>query len=577
MPDCDMLITGGLIADGNGGEPFAGDVAISGDRIVHVGPGYSGTAAEVIDAEGLLVTPGFVDIHTHYDGQATWSEELSPSSSHGVTTAVAGNCGVGFAPCRPADREALIEVMEGVEDIPGVVMADGLPWDWETFPEYLDALDRRAHDIDVAAFLPHSPLRVYAMGERGIRREGAGENDLARMREIAREALEAGALGFASSRLMIHKTLAGAQIPSFDADMAEIAAICEALGEAGTGVLQIVLNVPFSGWGEELEPVIAIAEKTGRPMTFTLGLPNQQNRNWDPALELCDAARARGVEVWPQLLPRPVGMVAGWDLSTNPFCLCPSYLEIANLPLAEKLGHLRDPAFRAQLIAEEPEAGHPLAMMTRDWDWIFPLNDPPSYEPRSETSLGAMALATGRTPQEIAYDQLMNEGVGDGMLYIALGNLHAGKLDEVHDLMQRGDIVLGLGDGGAHYSAICDASYTTWMLTHWTRDREAERLALGHAIHHLAARPAQAAGLLDRGRLAPGYKADLNVIDMERLALHKPVIRHDLPGGGRRLDQGATGYVATVCGGEVIRRNDRPTGARPGKLVRGAQAAPKAV
>jgi N-acyl-D-aspartate/D-glutamate deacylase len=356
--------------------------------------------------------------------------------------------------------------------------------------------------------------------------------------------------------------------------MAEIGAICEALGEAGTGVLQIVLNVPFSGWGEELEPVIAIAEKTGRPLTFTLGLPNQPIRNWGPALDLCDAARARGIEVWPQLLPRPVGMVSGWDLSTNPFCLCPSYLEIADLPLEAKLEHLRDPAFRERLLQEEPAEGHPLAMMTRDWDWIFPLNFPPDYEPSPETSMAAQAAASGQTPQEIAYDQLMNGGEGDGMLYIALGNLHEGRLDEVHDLMQRDDVVLGLGDGGAHYSAICDASYTTWMLTHWIRDRQGERLGLGHAIHHLAARPAQAVGLLDRGLLRPGYKADVNVIDQQRLSLHKPVIRHDLPGGGRRLDQGATGYVATICGGEVIRRNDQPTGTRPGKLVRGAQAAP---
>ena len=576
MADCDLLIRGGTIADGKGGEPYPGDVAIAEGKIVHVGADFEGKARETIDAAGLLVTPGFVDIHTHYDGQATWSEELSPSSSHGVTTVVAGNCGVGFAPCRPEDRDALIEVMEGVEDIPGVVMADGLPWDWETFPDYLNALETRAHDIDVGVFLPHSPLRVYAMGERGIERAGALSEDLSRMRDLAREALKAGALGFASSRLMIHKTLAGAQIPSFDADMAEIAAICEALGDADTGVLQIVLNVPFADWGDELAPIIAIAERTGRPITFTLGLPNQPNRNWDEALKLCDEARTRGVEVWPQLLPRPVGMISGWDLSTNPFCQCPSYLEIAKLPLEEKLQYLRDPAFRDTLLSEKPAEGHPLAMMTRDWDWIFPLDDPPDYEPGRDTSIAALAAASGRSPEQLAYDQLMNGGVGDGMLYVALGNLHAGSLDEVHALMNRKDVVLGLGDGGAHYSAICDASYTTHILTHWTRDRDGERLSVGHAVHHLAARPAQAIGLHDRGRLAVGCKADVNVIDLERLKLHKPVIRRDLPGGGRRLDQGASGYVATICGGEVIRRNDKATGARPGRLIRGAKPEPAA-
>ena len=576
MADCDLLVRSGTIVDGSGAEPFVGSIAIAGDEILYVGPDFDGNARETIDAAGLIVTPGFVDIHTHYDGQATWSEELSPSSAHGVTTVVTGNCGVGFAPCRPADREALIEVMEGVEDIPDVVMADGLPWDWETFPEFLDALEARPHDIDVATLLPHSPLRVYAMGERGIRREEASAADLRRMQDLASEALTAGALGFASSRLMIHKTLAGEQIPSFDADLKEIAAISKTMGEAGQGILQIVLNVPFRSWTDELGPVIEIAEQTGRPVTFTLGLPNQPNRNWDDALALCDDAHARGLEVWPQLLPRPVGMVSAWDLSTNPFCLCPSYFEIADLPPAERLDRLRKPAMRDKLVCEEPASGHPLAMMTRDWDWVFPLTDPPDYEPDPSTSVGALARAANTSPEAVAFDLLMNGGAGDGMLYIALGNLHGGKLDEVHDLMQRDDLVLGLGDGGAHYSAICDASYSTYTLTHWTRDRSGAKLSLPHAIEHLAARPARAVGLQDRGMLEPSMKADINVIDMDALQLHRPVIRRDLPGGGRRLDQSATGYVATICNGKVIRRNDRPTGTRPGRLVRGGKPAPQA-
>ena len=576
MADCDILIRGGTIVDGSGGEPFEGDVAIREGRIVHAGPDYAGNAGQVIDATGLIVTPGFVDIHTHYDGQATWSEELSPSSAHGVTTVVTGNCGVGFAPCRPEDREALIEVMEGVEDIPGVVMADGLPWNWETFPEYLDALEAGKRDIDVAAFLPHSPLRVYAMGKRGLAREPATEADLARMQELTREALDAGALGFASSRLMIHKTLAGEQIPSYDADSSEVSAIAEAMQAEDKGLIQIVLDVPMRSWREELEPMIAVAERTGRPLTYTLGLPNDDNRNWDPALELSSEANARGVEVWPQILPRPIGMISGWDLSTHPFCLCPSWLAMKDLTLAEKLERLASDEMRERLIAEEPAAGHPLAMMTRAWDWIFPLGDEPDYEPSSENSIAALAQAQERSPEAVAYDALMNDGAGDGMLYIALGNLHRGSLDEVLALMQRDDVLLGLGDGGAHYSAICDASYSTFTLTHWVRDREGDKLSLAEAVERLAARPARAALLNDRGRIAPGYKADVNVIDLDALRVHRPVIRRDLPGGGRRLDQGATGYVATICGGEIIRRNDEATGARPGKLVRGAQPEPVA-
>ena len=573
---CDILIKGGTIVDGSGGKPFIGDLAISGDTITWIGTGFDGDAGEVIDATGRTVTPGFVDIHTHYDGQAAWSEELSPSSSHGVTTVVTGNCGVGFAPCRAEDHERLIRVMEGVEDIPGVVMAEGLDWSWETFPEYLDVLAARPRDIDVAALLPHSPLRVYAMGERGANREPATPDDMDRMYDLAREALDAGAIGFATSRLLIHKTKAGENIPSFAADDAELKAIASAMRDSGKGVLQMVLDSPFQSWKDELAHLIAITEHCGRPATFTLGTSNHGEPVFREALAIVEEANARGLSIAPQILPRPVGMICGFDLSTNPFCLCPSYEPIAGLPLEEQLISLRDPAFRAKIVAEAPVEGHPLAMMTRNWDWIFPFTGEPNYEPLAEASVGAQARAQGRTPEEVSYDVMMNGGDGRGMLYNALGNFYQGKFDALYELMTHPDTVMGLGDGGAHYAAICDASYPTFLLTYWVRDRDGPRLTLPQAVRALTARPAKTVGLEDRGLLAPGYKADVNVIDTDAMRLHLPVIRRDLPTGGRRLDQEATGYVATICSGTVIRRNDTATGARPGRVVRGNQAAPAA-
>ena len=574
IPPCDLLIRGGTIVDGSGGASFIGDVAVRDGRIVSVGDAFPGEASEVIDAAGLTVTPGFVDIHTHYDGQATWSEELSPSSSHGVTTVVIGNCGVGFAPCRAEDRDRLIRLMEGVEDIPGVVMAEGLRWDWESFPDYLDALEARRRDIDVAALLPHSPLRVFVMGERGARREPATADDLQRMQALAREALDAGAIGFATSRLLIHRTKAGENIPSFAADVEELKAIAGAMHDADTGVLQMVLDAPFSSWTDELQHLMAVVEASGRPATFTLGTANEGDPIWEDALRICEAANARGMSVSPQILPRPVGMIGGFELSTHPFCLCPGYEAIAARPLDEQLPHLRDPDFRARLIAEAPHEGHPLAMMTRNWDWIFPLSDPPNYEPAVAESISAQALARGCTPEEIAYDLLMNGGDGRGMLYNTLGNYYQGRLDTLYGLINHPATVMGLGDGGAHYAAICDASYPTFLLTYWIRDRKGTKLSVPKAIQALTSRPASTMGLLDRGRVAPGYKADLNIIDLDALRLHAPVVRHDLPGGGRRLDQAATGFVATIVAGELIRRNDSPTGARPGRVVRGARPVP---
>ena len=573
MTMCDLLVRGGTIVDGSGGEPFAGDVAIRDGVIVSVGA-FTGEAREVIDATGLTVTPGFVDIHTHYDGQAIWSEELSPSSSHGVTTVVIGNCGVGFAPCRDADHDRLIRLMEGVEDIPGVVMAEGLSWDWESFPDYLNALEARPRDIDVAALLPHSPLRVFVMGERGAQREAATADDLEKMQALTREALDAGAIGFATSRLLIHRTKAGENIPSYQADVEELKAIAGAMRDADTGVLQMVLDAPFSSWTDELAHLLTVAKAAGRPATFTLGTSNTGEPVWQDALRICEEANEQGLKISPQILPRPVGMICGFELSSHPFSLCPSYEAIAALPLDQQLPHLRDPEFRAKLVAEKPHDGHPLAMMTRNWDWIFPLSDPPNYEPPAESSVGAQARSLDITPEEVAYDLLMNGGDGKGMLYNTLGNFYNGRLDTIHDLITHPDTVMGLGDGGAHYAAICDASYPTFLLTYWTRDRDGPRLSIPQAVRALTSRPAETMGLRDRGRIAPGYKADINIIDLNALHLHAPQVRYDLPGGGRRLDQKATGFVATIVSGEVIRRSDDATGARPGRLVRGAQIVP---
>jgi N-acyl-D-amino-acid deacylase len=570
----DLIIRGGTIIDGRGGEPFVADVAIKDGKIASIGAATE-SAAEEIDATGKLVTPGFVDIHTHYDGQAIWSDRLNPSSSHGVTTVVVGNCGVGFAPCRAADHDLLIKVMEGVEDIPGVVMAEGLPWNWETFPEYLDALEARPRDIDVAAYLPHSPLRVYAMGARGAGREAATADDLKTMRRLAREAIEAGAVGFASSRQSIHRTKAGEQIPSFDAADAELAAIAQGLADAGDGVVQVVLNTPFQSWDDELTRLRGVVQASGRPATFTLGVSNTGPETlWRDVLAQIDQANAAGEHITAQVFPRPIGMVTGHELSVNPFCLCPSYQALDRLPFAKKIAELRKPEVRAMIVAEDPADGHPLAVIGRNWDWMFPFNDPPNYEPPLDTSIGTQARAKGVTPAELAYDLLMERG-GKATLYIALGNYQDGRLDAVLEMMKDRHTVVGLGDGGAHYSVICDASYPTFMLTYWTRDRLGERLSLADAVRTLAFEPARTLGFKDRGLIKEGYKADINVIDYDQLALHAPTVEYDLPAGGRRLDQGATGFAATIVSGQVIRRDDQPTGLLPGRLVRGSQAAPE--
>jgi N-acyl-D-amino-acid deacylase len=569
----DLCIRNGTIVDGLGGEPYVGDVAVADGVIAAVGS-FDGDATREIDATGLLVTPGFIDLHTHYDGQAIWSDRMTPSSAHGVTTAVMGNCGVGFAPCRASDHDTLVDVMAGVEDIPGVVMADGLPWDWETFPEYLDALDSRKRDIDVAAYLPHSPLRVYVMGQRGADREPATQEDLVRMRELAKQAIEVGALGFASSRFSFHKTASGELIPTYDAAQAEIAAIADGVAEGGGGLIQFVPDIAAGGYANVLQQVFEAAQDAGLPVTFTLATGNSGDPIWPDAITMIEKFNADGSDITAQMFPRPIGLVIGLELTGNPFVFYPSYREIADLPLAERVAEMRKPEVRVRILADKPAGGgHPLLYLAQAWEWIFPLTDDPIYEPDASTSIAARARARGVTPMEEAYDRLLDDD-GHAMLLVAMANFENNSLDTVGRLIRRDDVVLGLGDGGAHYGMICDASYPTFLLAHWARDRKANKLSVPEAIRMMTSVPARVGGLADRGRIAVGYKADLNVIDHAALRLHKPVITHDLPAGGRRLDQTADGYVATVVSGEVIAEDGVPTEARPGKLVRGRQPTP---
>ena len=574
----DLIIRNGTIVNGLGGEPYVGDVAVSDGVIAAVGA-VEATGSREIDATGLLVTPGFIDLHTHYDGQAIWSDRMTPSSAHGVTTAVMGNCGVGFAPCRKADHDVLVDVMAGVEDIPGVVMVDGLPWDWETFPEYLDALASRQRDIDVAAYLPHSPLRVYVMGQRGADREPATPEDLDRMKALAKEAIEVGALGFASSRFSFHKTASGELIPTYDAAQAEIDAIASGVAEGGGGLIQFVPDIAAGGYANVLQQVFDAAQDNGLPVTFTLATGNAGDPMWPAAITLIEKYNAVGnpqTAITAQMFPRPIGLVIGLELTGNPFVFYPSYQEIANLPLADRVAEMRKPEVRARILADKAtDGGPPLLYLAQAWDWIFPLTEDPNYEPDPSTSIAARAKARGVSPMEEAYDRLLDDD-GHAMLLVAMANFENSSLDTVGELIRRDDVVLGLGDGGAHYGMICDASYPTFLLAHWTRDRKKHRLSIPDAIRMMTSVPARVAGLADRGRIAVGYKADLNVIDHEGLRLHKPVITHDLPAGGRRLDQTADGYVATIVAGEVIAENGVPTAARPGKLIRGRQPAPAA-
>ena len=527
----DLIIRGGQIADGTGAKLKHADIAISHGIIQAVGA-VDGIGKEEIDATGLLVTPGFVDLHTHYDGQAIWSERLNPSSSHGVTTVVLGNCGVGFAPCRPGDRELLCATMEGVEDIPGVVMREGLTWEWESFPEFMNALAARRRDIDIGVFAPHSPVRVNVMGERGANRELPTEDDLAQMGAIIREAVEVGALGFATSRTAIDRRSDGAYIPSFEAGEPEIIAAAQAVKAAGGGLIQMIPELGMTGLTPEQEFALmrGVSRAAGLPITYTLVPGRHKNPGfWRELLRLSqEHNRSGGALIYPQYFPRPVGMMASFDLTSNPFVHTPAYKALAHLPLSERIVELRKPEVRARILADNPdEAVLPLTALTRQYDVMFEISEPPSYEPDPQASIAARAAREGRDPAEVAYDLLLRND-GKGMLMVAFGNYPGDTLDHVFDFFDDPNSVMGLGDGGAHYGLVCDSSYPTFVLTHWARDRNGRRLTVERAVHAMTAHPAGIIGLKDRGVIAPGYKADINIIDFDRLTLHAPEIADDL-------------------------------------------------
>jgi len=571
----DLVIRGGTIVDGTGGAAREGDIAIKGDAIVAVGK-VVGRGREEIDARAKLVTPGFVDVHTHYDGQATWDERMQPSSWHGATTVIMGNCGVGFAPCRPDDHDRLVRLMEGVEDIPFPVLSQGLPWNWETYPDYLDALSRRRFDVDVGSQLPHAALRVYVMGERGVNREPATPVDIAQMAAIARAAVEAGALGFSTSRTLNHRDSEGRPTPTLTAEEDELVGIAMGLKAAGAGALQFVSD--FADAEAEFALIRAMVRKSGRPLSFSLLQAPASPDKWRLLLDRTAEANAEGITIRAQVAGRGIGVLLGFELTMNPFSMNPVYREIAAAPLAERVARLRDSDFRQRLLDTPPVARPGFARSTlQDWSNMFLMGADFDYEPTADESLAAIAERRGARPEALALDAML-ENDGRGMLYVPFLNYAAFSLDPTYDMLTHANSVPGLSDGGAHVGMICDSSFPTYNLAHWTRDRKrGARIALEKMVAMQTADTAALIGLHDRGRIAPGLRADINVIDHARLRLKPPVVAYDLPAGGKRLLQRADGYEATIVAGAVTYRNGEPTGALPGRLLRGERAAPQAI
>lgn len=569
----DTVIRGGTLVDGSGAPRATGDLGIIDGRIAAVG-GKLGPGRREIDASGALVTPGWVDVHTHFDGQVTWDPYLSPSTNHGVTSVVMGNCGVGFAPVRPDRRDWLISVMEGVEDIPGTVLSEGIRWEWESFPEYLDALEHKPLALDVGAQIPHSALRTYVMGERGVTHDEATQQDIVQMVQLVREGLRAGALGFSTSRTLIHKYQQHKYPPGTFASPDELFGLADALREVGHGVFQMTSN--HSQMETEVPWLAEVARRNCLPVAFALVQTDQTPDTWKRLLVALDEAQAEGISLYGAVAGRPAGILMAWQGSTHPFMVHPSWIGMQDLPWPDKLARLRDPSVRAQLTDEgfmQQAARHDmrLAYLTQSFQKMYALGEQPDYEPAQEHSIASIAKREGRAPLQVAYDMLMAQD-GKGIIYFPSFNYAYNDLSQLHAQLQHPRTMMSLADGGAHCGYICDVSMPTYMLTHWARDRtRGPTLPLELMVRRQTHDTAAIYGLNDRGLLRPGYLADVNIIDFDRLRIPPPYVAFDLPAGGRRLMQTAEGYRATLKAGQTIMENGRRTGALPGKLIRGPQ------
>ncbi len=578
----DLVIKGGTIVDGSGSAPIEGDVAIDDGKLTAVGSVSEGGREEV-DAKGKLVTPGFVDIHTHYDGQATWDELLTPTSWHGVTTLVMGNCGVGFAPVAPGKQEYLIGLMEGVEDIPGTALHEGIDWQWESFPEYLDALDKRRFVLDVGTQVPHGAVRAYVMGERGAKNEPANAKDIEEMAAIVKEGIAAGALGFSMSRTIVHRAVDGEVVPGTHAAEDEIFGIAKVLGELGQGIVELapagVQGEDMSAPEKEIDWMGRLSGEIGRPVSFALVQHDVAPNHWRELLALCDrAGDVSGADLRPQVAARPNTLLIGLP-TFQPFSFRPSMMALGGLPFEERVARLRDPGVREKILSEEsvypiPQLEVVIEMINNGLDKIFRLGDPPDYEPPPEMSVRSQALSQGVDPYGLLYDWLL-EMDGKQLLMLTLLNYSDLNLDPVREMLLHPRSAFGLADGGAHCGAICDASMTTSLLSHWARDRtRGDQLPLEFVVKKMTADTASLYGMHDRGVLTPGMKGDVNVIDFDRLGLEIPVLANDLPAGASRLIQRAHGYEATIVSGEVTFRDGVHQGPLPGRLVRGPQQRP---
>ncbi|MEM7406347.1 MAG: amidohydrolase family protein [Pseudomonadota bacterium] len=580
----DLIVRNGTVLDGTGADPVSADIGIKDGTIVAFGD-VPGDASRVINAQGLLVTPGFVDIHTHYDAQAMWDSHLAPSTLHGVTTVVMGNCGVGFAPCRPADRDKLVELMEGVEDIPGAVMHEGLEWTWESFPEYLDAVEQKPHDADICALLPHAAVRVNVMGDRAVAFEPATPEDIEKMRAIAKEAVEAGAFGVSTSRTTSHKTLAGEYTPTIRVYEDELLGLANGLKDAGSGFMEAVSDwITESGDNiltADPDPVEAfgilkrVSQESGRPLVYTLAPRINQSDILADILEMNrHAYEQEQVNIRPVFPPRAIGMLLGLQASQTPFSGCPTFKQLNDLPLAEKVARLTDPDTRRQILSEDPLKESTFPLVTRiSYARMFLFQDK-NYQPGEDESVAAIAAREGRPEPEVAYDLLTGNG-GRNFLYVPITNYADYSLSASEMMLGERMAIMGLGDGGAHVGFILDAGFPTWLLTHWGK-RE-QKFATPELIRRLTSDTADAAGLGDRGRIEVGLKADLNIIDWEALDFEAPYVISDLPAGGKRLMQGASGYEYTIVSGVVTYHRGRPSGALPGRLVRGQRGHPRAL